>query len=86
MSSGSATMAAMNATCRECGADIEHEHCHGTVIVHVGQRPECTEPDCNTPEAGHSYTIDCYAVGCGCALDQPIGPAVAAASRSAASG
>ena len=57
----------MSATCRECGAVIEHEHCHGTVIVHIGQRPECTEADCRTPEDVHGYTIDCYAVGCGCA-------------------
>lgn len=82
----SATIETMSATCRECGADIEHEHCHGTVIVHVGQRPECTEADCTTPEDVHGYTIDCYAVGCGCAVDQPIGPAVSAVSFSAASG
>ncbi len=48
----------MSATCRECGADVEHEHCHGTVIVHIGQRPECTEADCTTPEDVHGYTID----------------------------
>ena len=72
----------MSATCRDCGADAEHEHCHGTVIVHIGQPPECTEPDCPTPEALHTYTIDCFVVGCACAgpRAQPIGPAVSAAS------
>ena len=44
----------MSTICRECGADIEHEHCHGTVIVHIGQRSECTEADCTTPDAVHS--------------------------------
>ncbi|MGW0162754.1 hypothetical protein ACWDUN_25875 [Mycobacterium sp. NPDC003323] len=73
----------MSGICRECrdsGADAELEHCHGTVIVHIGQRPECTEPDCRTPEAAHTYTIDCFAVGCECAEQwgaQPMGPASA---------
>ncbi len=73
----------MSATCREC--DVEHEHCHGTVILHVGERQECTEAECSTPEAVHDYFIDCYAVGCGCAESsegQPIGPAVSSVSSS----
>ncbi|KRD05007.1 hypothetical protein ASE48_20505 [Mycobacterium sp. Root265] len=78
------TTSQKSGTCRECG--VEHEHCHGTVILHIGLRPECTEADCVTPEALHGYTIDCYAVGCGCALDQPMGPAVSAVSFSSASG
>lgn len=82
LSVGGARMNRMSTTCRECGADIEHEHCHGTVIVHIGQRSECTEADCTTPDAVHSYTIDCYAVGCGCAESQPIGPAVSSVSVS----
>jgi hypothetical protein len=86
LSVGSARTNGMSATCRECGADIEHEHCHGTVILHIGQRPECTEDDCDTPEAVHSYFIDCFAVDCGCAEGQPIGPAVSAVSFSSASG
>ena len=85
VSEGSARIDGMSATCLECGADTAHEHCHGTVIVHIGQRPECTEADCTTPEDVHGYTIDCYAVGCGCAVDQPIGPAVSAVSFSSAS-
>lgn len=78
MSVGSASITGMGATCRDCGA--EHEHCHGTVILHVGQRSECTEADCSTTEAVHSYIIDCFAVGCGCAEAQPIGPAVSSVS------
>ncbi len=73
-------MADMSGTCRDCEAG--HEHCHGTVIVHIGLRAECTEPDCPTPEAAHTYTIDCFAVGCECAEEgaaQPMGPASASA-------
>lgn len=84
---GMSTTSQKSGTCRECG--VEHEHCHGTVILHVGLRPECTEADCVTPEALHGYTIDCFAVGCECAqwlADQPIGPAVSAVSFSSASG
>lgn len=70
----------MSGICRDCEA--EHEHCHGTVIVHIGLRPECTEPDCRSPEVAHTFTIDCFAVGCECIEDravQPIGPASASA-------
>ncbi len=87
LSEGSARLTGMSTTCQECG--VEHEHCHGTVILHIGRRPECTEADCITPEALHGYTIDCFAVGCECAdwlADQPIGPAVSAVSSSSASG
>lgn len=80
MSVPGARIDVMSATCRECTAG--DEHCHGTVIVHIGRRPECTEADCNAPEALHGYTVDCYAVGCGCAEDQPIGPAVSSFSVS----
>jgi hypothetical protein len=87
---GSARIAVMSSTCRECHVcgecDVEHEHCHGTVILHIGQRPECTEADCATPESLHGYTIDCFAVGCLCAESQPMGPAASAASFSSASG
>ncbi|EKF21913.1 hypothetical protein C731_4128 [Mycolicibacterium hassiacum DSM 44199] len=51
--------------CRECLAEVEH--CHGTVILHLAQRAECTEPDCTTPEVLHAFRIDCVAVGCVCA-------------------
>lgn len=50
--------------CRYCAGDVAH--CHGTVIVHVTARPECTEPDCETPEVAHAFTVDCIAVGCAC--------------------
>ena len=84
LSVGSARIDAMSATCREC--DVEHLHCHGTVVLHIGERPECTEPDCDTPEAVHDYFVDCYAVGCECGQDQPIGPAVSRVSSSVAAG
>jgi hypothetical protein len=68
----------MTKACRECTVEIGPDvaHCHGAVIMHIGQRPECTEPDCTTPEVAHTYVIDCFAVGCGCGMSQPIGPAV----------
>ena len=59
-----------SAHCRECADGLAH--CHGTVILHIGQRAECTD-DCGAPEVEHTYTIDCVAIGCGCARDQPIG-------------
>lgn len=62
----------MNAShdCRECGAGLAH--CHGTVILHIGQRAECTD-DCGAPEIEHTFVIDCAAIGCFCAEVQPIG-------------
>lgn len=56
--------------CRECGDGLAH--CHGTVILHVGRRVECTD-DCGAPEIEHTFTIDCVAIGCLCAEVQPIG-------------
>jgi hypothetical protein len=56
----------MTDDCRECARGLAH--CHGTVIAHAMARAECTEPDCVTPESGHSFTIDCDTVGCGCAV------------------
>ncbi|MGE2723080.1 hypothetical protein [Mycolicibacterium celeriflavum] len=52
--------------CRDCVAGLEH--CHGTVIHHISCRPECTEPDCVTPEVAHAFVIDCEAIGCVCAV------------------
>jgi hypothetical protein len=60
----------MGARCRGC--DAGEAHCHGTLIVHWGARPECTEPDCAAPELTlHTFVVDCDAVACECA--QPIG-------------
>jgi len=53
--------------CRECRAGLEH--CHGTVVHHAQARSECTEAECTTPEALHSFRIDCEAVGCPCGQD-----------------
>ncbi|CDP87735.1 MULTISPECIES: hypothetical protein [Mycolicibacterium] len=55
----------MTIQCRECAAGLEH--CHGTVILHVQYRAECTDDGCTTPEAAHTFSIDCAAVGCTCA-------------------
>lgn len=55
----------MGNECRECLAG--RPHCHGTLIHHWGQPPQCTEPDCDHPEVLlHSLSIDCRAVGCPC--------------------
>jgi hypothetical protein len=54
----------MSTECRECLAALGH--CHGTVIHHAAGRTECTEPGCETPEAVHSFTIDCDTIGCAC--------------------
>lgn len=54
----------MTTHCRLCENDLAH--CHGTVILHPTARPECTEPDCETPEFVHAFTVDCTAVGCAC--------------------
>ncbi|MEX3654988.1 MULTISPECIES: hypothetical protein [Mycolicibacterium] len=57
----------MTIQCRECAAGLEH--CHGTVIHHVRYRAECTDDTCTTPEAAHTFILDCEAVGCPCALE-----------------
>jgi hypothetical protein len=54
----------MTDDCRRCAGDLAH--CHGTVIAHAAGRPECTEPDCVTPESAHDLRIDCTAVACEC--------------------
>jgi hypothetical protein len=54
----------MDSRCRDCVADVEH--CHGTVIHHGADRVECTEPDCQTPEVVHTFSIDCDSIGCTC--------------------
>ena len=57
----------MTIQCRDCAAGLYH--CHGTVIEHVRYRAECTEDGCTTPEAAHTFTIDCGSVGCPCGAD-----------------
>jgi hypothetical protein len=55
----------MSLQCRYCRDGWEH--CHGTVIIHVQRRAECTEADCDGPEfIAHALRIDCDAVGCTC--------------------
>jgi hypothetical protein len=51
--------------CRECVSG--RPHCHGTLIHHHGQPPQCTDPDCSHPEVLlHSLSVDCEAIGCHC--------------------
>ena len=66
----------MDSDCRGCRAELDH--CHGTVIHHGMQRPECTEADCVMPEIAHAFVVDCEVIGCFCA--QPIGSAEESAS------
>jgi hypothetical protein len=55
----------MNTRCRDCQTGLDH--CHGMLINHSLQRPECTEDGCTSPEhLRHAFSIDCEAVGCGC--------------------
>ena len=55
----------MSMQCRCCRDGLEH--CHGTVIIHLERRAECTEDDCVDPERiEHTLRIDCDAVGCRC--------------------
>jgi hypothetical protein len=62
----------MSSMCRECEAGLAH--CHGTLILHSGARPDCTDPDCSYPELTiHTFVVDCDVVACECA--QPIGSA-----------
>lgn len=60
----------MTIQCRECAAGLEH--CHGTVIYHVRYRTECTDDGCTTPEAAHTFSLECEAVGCQCANDSAL--------------
>ncbi|MGV0837674.1 hypothetical protein [Mycolicibacterium thermoresistibile] len=54
----------MSEQCRECRAGLQH--CHGTVIHHIRFRSECTQDGCETPEALHTFVVDCESVGCEC--------------------
>lgn len=59
----------MGNDCRQCVAG--QAHCHGTLIHHWGQPPQCTEPGCIHPEVLlHSLRIDCESVGCDCGQHQ----------------
>ena len=55
----------MSDVCRECRDDLEH--CHGTLVHHAAFYLECTE-DCAAPDGLHSFSVDCKAVGCTCAV------------------
>ena len=56
---------AVEKQCRECVAG--RPHCHGTLIHHYEQKPQCTDPECSHPEVLlHSLVVDCDAIGCQC--------------------
>ncbi|WP_084483781.1 hypothetical protein [Nocardia anaemiae] len=55
-------------TCPSCESAIDH--CHGTLIVHLGRTVECTDTDCiDLDHARHAFVVDCgdIAGGCACA-------------------
>jgi hypothetical protein len=64
MSNGASAATGETAECRACRDGLQH--CHGTVIRHSGRRAECTEDGCVTPEAMHTFTVDCDSIGCSC--------------------
>ncbi|MDI3313178.1 MAG: hypothetical protein QJR12_02485 [Mycobacterium sp.] len=60
----------MGNSCRDCRAGVDH--CHGTLIRHLLRGPECTDDGCANPRlTPHTFSIDCEAVGCGCADTTP---------------
>lgn len=62
----------MNATCPDC--ERWAEHCHGTLVRHVGGPPECTDAACGLPDTDrHDLVVVCAELaGCGC-TDVPAG-------------
>ncbi|MEV0250030.1 hypothetical protein AB0H76_25770 [Nocardia sp. NPDC050712] len=52
--------------CHSCASAIDH--CHGTLVLHLAQRPECTDENCADPEhARHTFIVDCTDIAGGCA-------------------
>lgn len=48
----------MMTDCVRCERDLDH--CHGTLVVHLDGRVDCTEPDCvDADSARHPLVIDC---------------------------
>ncbi|MFQ6327679.1 MULTISPECIES: hypothetical protein [unclassified Nocardia] len=60
-------------TCRSCESAVDH--CHGTIIVHLGRIAECTDEDCiDLDHARHAFVIDCADIAGGCACTEPTTP------------
>ncbi|MGV9615654.1 hypothetical protein [Nocardia xishanensis] len=62
----------MRVTCTSCESAVDH--CHGTLIVHAGRMPECTDPGCTAfCHARHTFIVDCFDIagGCACATETP---------------
>jgi hypothetical protein len=55
--------------CPSCISDLDH--CHGTLVVHLDEVVECTEPRCVDPDRlRHQLIIDCQQIdgGCDCTM------------------
>ncbi|MEU8894961.1 hypothetical protein [Nocardia sp. NPDC048505] len=64
--------------CHSCESAIDH--CHGTLIVHPGHRPECTDDSClDSDRNRHTFVVDCGDIAGGCACAQ--GPAAHSTAR-----
>ncbi|QIS08239.1 hypothetical protein [Nocardia arthritidis] len=51
--------------CRSCESAVDH--CHGTLIAHLGRLVECTEEDCaDLDQARHTFIVDCADIAGGC--------------------
>ncbi|MFI9505702.1 hypothetical protein [Nocardia sp. NPDC052566] len=64
--------------CSACESAVDH--CHGTLIVHLGRIGECTESDCaDLDQARHTFVVDCADIAGGCAcsarIDELVRPA-----------
>lgn len=56
--------------CPSCESTVDH--CHGTLIVHLGRAAECTEADCiDFDHARHAFVVDCIDIAGGCACAAP---------------
>ena len=51
--------------CRWCNDDLEH--CHETLVIHVGGEASCIEATCEVPSEAHHTVMGCAEFGCGCA-------------------
>ncbi|WP_433626902.1 hypothetical protein [Nocardia sp. CA-120079] len=68
-------------TCPSC--ESATDHCHGTLIVHLGRTAECTDADCiDLDHARHAFVVDCGDIAGGCACAARDVTRTARASRS----
>lgn len=61
--------------CAECL--LGFDHCHGTLLVHVDGRVECTEAECaDIDHVRHELVLDCAGTLPGCCARLPLALAV----------